>query len=56
MYTGKIVFAQVIDHLPLHTFRCCVERYRGHYNAIVAITMCKAFPVSINTCAWRSHS
>ncbi len=31
MYAGKIVFAQVIDHLPLHTFRRCVERYRGHY-------------------------
>ena len=31
MYAGKIVFAQVIDHLPLHTFRRCVQRYRGHY-------------------------
>ncbi len=31
MYAGKIVFAQVIDHLPLHTFRRCVERYCGHY-------------------------
>ena len=31
MYTGKIVFAQVIDHLPLHTFYRCVQRYRGHY-------------------------
>ena len=31
MYTGKIVFAQVIDHLPLHTFRRCVRRYGGDY-------------------------
>ena len=31
MYAGKIVFAQLIDHLPLHTFRRCVGRYRGHY-------------------------
>ncbi len=31
MYGGKIVFAQLIDHLPLHTFRRCVQRYRGHY-------------------------
>ena len=31
MYSGKIVFAQVIDHLPLHTFRRCVQRYGGHY-------------------------
>ncbi len=31
MYAGKIVFAQLIDHLPLHTLRRCVARYRGHY-------------------------
>ncbi len=31
MYAGKIVFAQLIDHLPLHSFRRCVQRYRGHY-------------------------
>ena len=31
MYAGKMVFSQVIDHLPLHSFRRCVERYRGHY-------------------------
>jgi hypothetical protein len=31
MYSGKIMFAQVIDHLPLHVFRQCVRRYGGHY-------------------------
>ncbi len=31
MYAGRIVFAQLIDHLPLHTLRRCVARYRGHY-------------------------
>ncbi len=31
MYAGRIVFAQLIDHLPLHSFRRCVRRYRGHY-------------------------
>ena len=30
MYFGKLVFAQLVDHLPLHTFRRCVARYRGH--------------------------
>lgn len=30
MYTGKLIFAQVLDHLPQHTFRCCVERYGGN--------------------------
>ena len=31
MYAGKLVFAQVMDHMPIHTFRRCVARYRGHY-------------------------
>ena len=30
MYAGRIGFAQLIDHLPLHSFRRCVQRYRGH--------------------------
>ena len=29
MYTGKLVFAQVMEHLPMHTFRRCVRRYGG---------------------------
>ena len=31
MYEGKLVFAQLMDFLPLHTFRRCVSRYRGQY-------------------------
>jgi hypothetical protein len=31
MYAGKLVFAQLMDHLPLHTFRRCVARYAGRY-------------------------
>ncbi|MEE8427878.1 MAG: IS4 family transposase [Gammaproteobacteria bacterium] len=31
MYTGKLIFSQVIDHLPMHTFRRCVQRYRGNH-------------------------
>ena len=31
MYIGKLVFAQLMDHLPAHTLRRCVQRYRGHY-------------------------
>ena len=30
MYSGKLVFAQAMDHLPLHTFRRCVQRYNGN--------------------------
>lgn len=29
MHEGKIVFSQLMDHLPLHSFRRCVERYGG---------------------------
>ena len=31
MFSGKLVFAQVMQHLPLHTFRRCVRRYRGEH-------------------------
>ena len=31
MYTGKQVFAQLMDFLPLHTFRRCVTRYPSSY-------------------------
>jgi hypothetical protein len=30
MFIGKLVFAQAMDHLPLHTFRRCVQRYDGN--------------------------
>ena len=32
MYTGRLIFSQVIDHMPMHTFRQCVQRYRGNYH------------------------
>ena len=31
MYTGKLIFSQVTDFLPMHSFRQCVERYQGHH-------------------------
>jgi len=31
MNTGKIIFSQVMDYLPMHTFRQCVQKYNGHY-------------------------
>ena len=33
MYSGKLVFAQVMDHLPLHTLHRCVRHYGGHRRA-----------------------
>ena len=29
MNTGRTVFSQVMEHLPLHEFHKCVDRYRG---------------------------
>jgi len=31
MHTGKLVFAQLMEHLPLHTFRRSVERFPSNY-------------------------
>ena len=32
MFVGKLIFSQLMDHLPMHTFRRCVARYQGeHY-------------------------
>ncbi|MBU1299447.1 MAG: IS4 family transposase [Bacteroidetes bacterium] len=31
MNTGRTVFSQLIDFLPLREFRRCVERYKGNY-------------------------
>ena len=30
MYSGKLVFAQVMDHLPMYTFHRAVSRYGGN--------------------------
>lgn len=32
MYTGKLVFAQVMEFAPWHTFRRLVAKYRGDFN------------------------
>ncbi len=31
MNSGKLVFTQLMEHLPLHTFRRCVQRYPSKY-------------------------
>ena len=30
MYTGRLVFSQLMDFLPMHQFRCCVNKYQGN--------------------------
>jgi LPS sulfotransferase NodH len=31
MHEGKIVFSQLMDHLPQHSFRRCVDRFGGDH-------------------------
>lgn len=31
MNQGRTIFAQVVEHLPIHEFRKCVARYRGNH-------------------------
>lgn len=31
MNSGKTVFAQLVEHIPIHEFRKCVKRYRGNH-------------------------
>jgi transposase len=31
MNTGRTIFSQIMDSLPLHEFRKCVQRYQGDY-------------------------
>jgi transposase len=33
MYAGKLVFSQVMEHLPVHEFQKCVARYGGDYKS-----------------------
>jgi len=32
MYSGKLVFSQLMDFLPMHKFRQCVNKYQGNYH------------------------
>ena len=32
MYSGRLVFSQLMDFLPMPQFQRCVERYNGNYH------------------------
>lgn len=34
MHSGKLLFAQLMEHIPLHAFRRCVAQYPGRYPAL----------------------
>jgi hypothetical protein len=31
MNQGRVIFTQIMDFLPMHEFRACVDRHQGHY-------------------------
>ena len=47
MHSGRFVFSQVMDHLPMKTFRRCVQRYQGnrHIQSFTCLDqfLCMAF-------------
>ena len=47
MHSGQFVFSQVMDHLPMKTFRRCVQRYHGnrHIQSFTCLDqfLCMAF-------------
>ena len=32
MYSGKLVFSQLMDFMPMHQFRRCIDKYNGNYH------------------------
>jgi Domain of unknown function (DUF4372) len=45
MAMGKLVFAQIMEHLPLTTFHRCVSRYGGEHKVKTCLDqyLCMAF-------------
>jgi hypothetical protein len=33
MFTGQLIFAQLMEYIPRHEFNACIRRYRGNYRA-----------------------
>ena len=43
MYSGKLVFSQLMDFMPMHQFRRCVDRYKGNHH-VKAFSCLDQFP------------
>ncbi len=49
MNSGKLVFSQLMDFIPWHTMRRCIDRYHGDYKA-------NRFAAPNSTVAWHSFN
>lgn len=60
MHTGKRVFAQWVDHMPLHAFRRCIAKYPNRYPALkfspLDQFLCRAFAQLTFRESLRTHS
>jgi len=68
MYSGQLVFSQLMDFLPMHQFRRCVNKYHGNYRmrsfSCLDQFLCMAFaqlsyresPRDIESCLRAMHN
>jgi len=43
MYSGKLVFSQLMDFMPMHQFHRCVDSYKGNHH-VKAFSCLDQFP------------
>ena len=59
MYAGKLVFAQVMEYAPWHTFRRLVTKFRGDFNvrsfSCLDQFLCMAFAQLAFPWSWASR-
>ncbi len=53
MYTGKTVFSQVMDFIPMYEFRKCVDRYNGNYHTSAFSCMDQYFCMAFAQLTYR---
>ncbi|MCU7928981.1 MAG: DUF4372 domain-containing protein [Candidatus Thiodiazotropha sp. (ex Dulcina madagascariensis)] len=60
MYTGKLIFAQAMDHLPLHILRRCIQRNDGNRHvkrfSCLDLYRCMAFAQLTYRAIWMDVS
>ena len=55
MIIGKLVFAQIMEHLPLTTFRRCVARYGGEHKVKTFSCLDQYLPMAFAHLAYREN-
>ena len=53
MYEGRLVFAQLMDHLPTHTFRRIVKRFDGDHKVQIFSCLNEFFCMAFAQLSYR---